>query len=89
MQKEPKDRYQIIDVEDNLDRITMKVKCTCFHCGHMTVSSVEIYRPHYDDSDGRKVMWSVIYDGALDYDGNKKDLLKRYPEFKGITVDLK
>lgn len=26
--------------------------------------------------------WSVIWEGAVDYDGNKKDLLARYPEFR-------
>lgn len=30
----------------------------------------------------RKSDWRVVWDGAVDYDGNKAGLLKRYPEFK-------
>jgi uncharacterized protein YdiU (UPF0061 family) len=30
----------------------------------------------------KKGDWRVVWDGAVDYDGNKAGLLKRYPEFK-------
>jgi hypothetical protein len=26
--------------------------------------------------------WSVIWEGAVDFNGNKKDLVQRYPEFR-------
>lgn len=37
------------------------------------------------DSIRSNVRYSVVYDGAVDYEGNsKKELLKRYPEFKEV-----
>lgn len=39
---------------------------------------VEVWR----DTLERTGAWSVIWDGALDFTGNKKDLLARYPEMK-------
>jgi hypothetical protein len=44
---------------------------------------VEIYPSHYADEGGFVKEWAVIWNGAVDYEGNKRDLLKRYPEFKG------
>ena len=86
--QEPKDRIEIRDLTDNLDRIDFKHHCTCAHCGHTEVQDVTIFRPRFDDYEGHKLGWIVIFSGALDFDGNKKDMLKRYPEFRGITSDL-
>lgn len=44
---------------------------------------VQIYPEAYDDSDGNKLPWRVVWEGAMDFEGTKTDLLKRYPEFKG------
>ena len=49
---------------------------------HNKTSYVEIYPPARD-IEGNKIQWEVLWDGALDFDGNKRDLLKRYPEFRG------
>ena len=89
MNKTPKHRITIRNLEDNLDRIDFKHLMTCAHCGHTETQDVRIYRPRYDDNEHRKTQWCVIFSGAVDYEGNKKDMLKRYPEFKGITEDLK
>jgi len=84
----PKDRIEIRDLKDNLDRIDFKHIMTCAHCGHTTTQDVTIFRPHYDDSEGHETQWCVLFSGAIDYEGNKKDMLKRYPEFRHITGDL-
>lgn len=44
---------------------------------------VEIYPPAIDDFDGSRLPWRVVWNGAVDFEGNKKDLLSRYPQFKG------
>ena len=36
----------------------------------------------YYDTVHRIQAWSIIWEGALEYTGNKKDMLKRYPELK-------
>jgi len=36
----------------------------------------------YKDNTKRTSPYSVIFEGALDFDGNKKELLKAYPEMK-------
>ena len=33
----------------------------------------------------KRGQWEVFWDGALDYSGNKKDMLKRYPELRGYV----
>ena len=84
----PLDRITIEDLTDNIERIDFNHVSVCFHCGTTTKQDVTIYRPSYDEMDGHRLGWQVIFSGALDFDGNKKDMLKRYPEFKGITCDL-
>ena len=80
---------QIRNVQDNLDRIDFKHVSRCYHCGHTTTQEVTIFRPNYNYYEGGKSQWYVIFSGAVDFEGNKKDMLKRYPEFKNITGDLK
>ena len=82
-------RIEIRNLEDHMDRIDFKHLETCAHCGVTTTQDVTIFRPHFDDYEGRRIMWCVIFSGAVDFEGNKKDMLKRYPEFKNITCDLK
>ena len=43
---------------------------------------VQVFAPYMSD-DG-KVLWTVIWDGAEDFYGNKKNMLKRYPELRDI-----
>ena len=31
----------------------------------------------------RRGDWEVIWDGTVDFHGTKKELIKRYPEFRG------
>jgi len=39
------------------------------------------------DTSTRYSPWRVIWEGALDFEGNKKDLLARYPEFRRLLED--
>lgn len=39
------------------------------------------------DTTARVAPWRVIWEGALDFEGNKKDLLSRYPEFRQLLED--
>ena len=84
----PKDRIEIRNLVDNMDRIDFQHIMTCAHCGHTEAQEVTIFRPRFDDCERHYTQWCVLFSGAVDYEGNKKDMLKRYPEFKGITVDL-
>lgn len=45
---------------------------------------VEIYPPARDDL-GYILQWRVVWNGGLEFEGNKKDMLKRYPEFKVLN----
>ena len=45
---------------------------------------IEIYPPSRDPLEGYRLPWRVVYNGAIDFEGNKKDLLKRYPEFRKV-----
>jgi hypothetical protein len=83
-----RDNVLIKDVSDGLDKIELTHVSTCAHCGHITKDNVTIYRPNYDEYEGRKTQWCVIWCGAVDFEGNKQDMLKRYPEFKGIAIGL-
>jgi hypothetical protein len=83
-----KDRVLITDVEDNLENISLMYVRTCAHCGNTEKQDVIIFRPHFDDFEGITLGWTVVFSGAIDFEGNKRDMLKRYPEFKGITCDL-
>ena len=47
-------------------------------------TDVTIDPPTYDD-EGHKLPYRVVWSGAVDFEGNKRDLLKRYPEFKGYV----
>ena len=84
------DSITIKNLEDNLDKIEFNHVSRCFHCGHVQTQDVVIYRPNSNSLNLEETNkhWTVIFSGALDFEGNKKDMLKRYPEFKGITVDL-
>ena len=84
-----KDRIIIKEVFDDMEIIQFEHHQTCGHCGKTTVQDVTIHRPKYDDYERRMTLWCVIFSGAVDFEGNKKDMLKRYPEFRNITCDLK
>jgi len=84
-----KDRIEIRNVNDDMEKIELEHIMTCYHCGSITTQDVTIHRPKYDDYERRKTQWCVIFSGAMDFEGNKKDMLKRYPEFRNITCDLK
>jgi hypothetical protein len=84
----PKDRIEIRNLVDNMYRIDFQHIMTCAHCGHTEAQEVTIFRPRFDDYEKHYTQWCVLFSGAVDYEGNKKDMLKRYPEFKDITVDL-
>lgn len=48
---------------------------------------IEVYPPALD-MDGHKLPWRVVWDGAVDYEGNKTQMLKRYPELKPNNVKV-
>lgn len=50
-------------------------------------NEIDVYPPHRD-YDGNMMQWTVIYDGALDYDGDKKGLIKRYPELREALTNM-
>lgn len=46
------------------------------------IQYVEIFPRHYDQYDGHYTQWCVVWEGAVDFTGNKRELLARYPEFR-------
>ena len=52
---------------------------------------------HFHDSEGEMKVyhdlvnkeWSVISEGALDYEGNRTGLLARYPQLKTFSKELR
>ena len=47
---------------------------------------IEVYPPH--SSEDGLMGWQVIYDGTFDFEGNKTQLLKRYPELRPHKVKV-
>ena len=82
-------RIEIRNLKDDMERIDFQHLETCAHCGHTTTQDVTIFRPHFEEFGKCRTPWTVTFSGAVDFEGNKKDMLKRYPEFKNITCDLK
>jgi hypothetical protein len=39
------------------------------------------------DTTTRYSPWRVIWEGAVDFEGNKKEMLSRYPEFRRLLED--
>lgn len=50
-----------------------------FYVWHFKVDGKEVAVSN--NTNERISAWSVVWDGAVDFDGNKKDLVKRYPYF--------
>lgn len=44
--------------------------------------SVQVYEPRHDDTGEYIPYWEVVYDGAVDFQGTKEEMLKKYPELR-------